>query len=85
MDSSSGVKTLRFDLDWLYLAMVVFLHHSLVEGIVWSLLGLPLQGENPKSNPWVDLAMAALVCRSLFEGVIVEALFQCPDVVIDGG
>jgi hypothetical protein len=37
----------KSDLSWLYLAMTVFLHRYLVEGIAWSLLGLDLQGENP--------------------------------------
>ena len=53
--------------------MAAFLRCYPLEGIAWSLLGLDLQVENPRSDLWVlDPVTASLVCRSLFGGVVFE-------------
>jgi len=56
--------------------MAAILRRYHVDGIVRSLLGHELQGENPGPDfRRLDPAMVAPVCRSLFGGVALKNLF----------
>lgn len=56
--------------------MAAILRRYHVDGIVQSLLGHELQGENPGPDfRRLDPTMAASVCRSLLEGVALKNLF----------
>ena len=71
--SSFMVKTFRFNLYWLYLAMVVFMHRFLVESFAWRLLRLTLQGRHSWFHlQWLDIAAIMVVRRYLPRCVVVR-------------
>ena len=56
--------------------MAASLRHYLVEGIVWSLLGFDLLGENPRPGlQWLDPAMVSLARRFLSGSIAFEEPF----------